>query len=115
MRFMTDDGRNGPFTTNTYERSRCDSNWTTGIYLPVSRKERRGDYWCRTAQVIPTLRTDQGKHPKNADDVDVLLAEIGGTAGDIESLLLEAIRQLARCRRNTSLPRLFRYCVGELK
>src|ERR1700720_903121 len=87
-----------------YERFTCaplsrDCNFTTGkIYLSVIEKERRGDYLGRTVQVIPHV-TDEIKaaiHCLATDDVDVVITEIGGTVGDIESLpFLEAIRQFA--------------------
>jgi CTP synthase len=71
-------------------------SWTTGkIYQSVINKERRGDYLGSTVQVIPHI-TNEIKEciKKAAVDVDVLLVEIGGTVGDIESLpFLEAIRQ----------------------
>jgi CTP synthase len=73
------------------------SNWTSGrIYDRVIRKERAGEYLGKTVQVIPHV-TDEIKWAvrKAADDVDLLICEIGGTVGDIESLpFLEAIRQL---------------------
>ncbi|MDH4066703.1 MAG: CTP synthase, partial [Acidobacteriota bacterium] len=73
-----------------------NNNWTTGkIYMSVLQKERRGDYLGRTVQVIPHI-TNEIKDCIRAvgRDVDVVLVEIGGTVGDIESLpFLEAIRQ----------------------
>ena len=74
-----------------------NNNWTTGkIYLSVIQKERRGDYLGRTVQVIPHITNEiKDSIRAAAEDVDVLLVEIGGTVGDIESLpFLEAIRQL---------------------
>ena len=74
-----------------------NNNWTTGkIYLSVIQKERRGDYLGRTVQVIPHITNEIKDSIRSAaQDVDVLLVEIGGTVGDIESLpFLEAIRQL---------------------
>ena len=72
------------------------SNWTTGkIYLSVIQKERRGDYLGGTVQVIPHI-TNEIKDCIRAvaSDVDIVLVEIGGTVGDIESQpFLEAIRQ----------------------
>ena len=72
------------------------NNYTTGkIYYSVISKERRGDYLGGTVQVIPHI-TDEIKNCIKgvADDVDVVIVEIGGTVGDIESLpFLEAIRQ----------------------
>ena len=74
-----------------------NNNWTTGkIYLSVIQKERRGDYLGRTVQVIPHITNEiKDSIRAVAEDVDVMLVEIGGTVGDIESLpFLEAIRQL---------------------
>ena len=76
-----------------------DSNYTTGqIYLSVIQKERRGEYLGKTVQVIPHI-TDEIKAAlakPAGPDVDVVITEIGGTVGDIESLpFLEAIRQFA--------------------
>src|SRR5690606_8470584 len=73
------------------------SSVSTGqIYSAVIAKERRGDYLGRTVQVIPHI-TDETKARilALADDADVVITEVGGTVGDIESLpFLEAIRQL---------------------
>src|SRR5262249_11039587 len=73
------------------------SNWTTGrIYLSVINKERRGDYLGKTIQVIPHI-TNEIKDAIRAvaDSTDVVIVEVGGTVGDIESLpFLEAIRQM---------------------
>ena len=100
--FVTDDGAETDLDLGHYERfthaklSR-DNNWTTGrIYEQIIAKERRGDYLGKTVQVIPHV-TDEIKAAmkKVAQDVDVLIVEIGGTVGDIESLpFLEAIRQM---------------------
>src|SRR5204862_529692 len=73
-----------------------NSNWTTGkIYQSVIQKERRGDYLGRTVQVIPHITNEIKDAIRSvSDDVDIVLVEIGGTVGDIESLpFLEAIRQ----------------------
>src|SRR5262249_11130589 len=83
----------------SHDRLSGDCNYTTGkIYQSVIHKERRGDYLGRTVQVIPHV-TNEIKAAVNklvADDVDVVITEIGGTVGDIEGLpFLEAIRQLA--------------------
>jgi CTP synthase len=100
--YVTDDGAETDLDLGHYERftnmvATRDNNYTTGkIYLSVIQKERRGDYLGRTVQVIPHI-TNEIKDAVRlaADDVDVLLVEIGGTVGDIESLpFLEAIRQL---------------------
>ncbi|MFA4875222.1 MAG: CTP synthase, partial [bacterium] len=99
--FVTDDGAETDLDLGHYERftnarmSRLN-NFTTGkIYDTVIQKERRGDYLGRTIQVIPHI-TDEIKASimKVAGGVDLVLVEIGGTVGDIESLpFLEAIRQ----------------------
>ncbi len=101
--FVTDDGAEtdldlGHYERFTHARMSRRSNFTTGrIYESVIRRERRGDYLGATVQVIPHI-TDAIKDAVlslQADDVDIALVEIGGTAGDIESLpFLEAIRQL---------------------
>ncbi len=99
--FVTDDGAETDLDLGHYERfthanlSR-NNNYTTGkIYDAVITKERRGDYLGGTVQVIPHI-TDEIKESirRAADGVDVVIVEIGGTIGDIESLpFLEAIRQ----------------------
>lgn len=101
--FVTQDGAETDLDLGHYERftnteTSRDCNVTTGqIYDSVIRKERRGDYLGKTVQVIPHI-TDEIKsciHRLAAPDVDVVITEIGGTVGDIESLpFLEAIRQL---------------------
>src|SRR5712691_760081 len=99
--YVTDDGAETDLDLGHYERftsmvTSRNSNWTTGkIYLSVIQKERRGDYLGRTVQVIPHI-TNEIKDAIRvaARDVDVVLVEIGGTVGDIESMpFLEAIRQ----------------------
>src|ERR1700740_898375 len=100
--FVTDDGAETDLDLGHYERfthvklSR-DNNWTTGrIYETILSKERRGDYLGKTVQVIPHV-TDEIKRciRKVSEKVDVVIVEIGGTVGDIESLpFLEAIRQM---------------------
>ncbi len=99
--FVTDDGSEADLDLGHYERftsARMNSlsNFTTGkIYDTVIQKERRGDYLGRTIQVIPHI-TDEIKSSimKVSNDADIVLVEIGGTVGDIESLpFLEAIRQ----------------------
>ena len=102
--FVTDDGAETDLDLGHYERfthaklSQAN-NWTTGrIYLSVIEKERRGDYLGKTIQVIPHI-TDEIKMAirtvANSHEPDVLIVEIGGTVGDIESLpFLEAIRQV---------------------
>lgn len=100
--FVTDDGAETDLDLGHYERfthSRLTqaNNWTTGrIYLSVINKERRGDYLGKTIQVIPHV-TNEIKDAIRAiaADNDVVIVEVGGTVGDIESLpFLEAIRQL---------------------
>src|SRR6185312_13426385 len=99
--YVTDDGAETDLDLGHYERftsmvASRNSNWTTGkIYLSVIQKARRGDYIGRTVQVIPHI-TNEIKDAIRvaARDVDVVLVEIGGTVGDIESMpFLEAIRQ----------------------
>ena len=99
--YVTDDGGETDLDLGHYERftstlTTRQSNWTTGkIYSSVIQKERRGDYLGRTVQVIPHI-TNEIKDAIRAvsNDVDIVLVEIGGTVGDIESLpFLEAIRQ----------------------
>ncbi|MBI5233928.1 MAG: CTP synthase, partial [Deltaproteobacteria bacterium] len=100
--FVTDDGAETDLDLGHYERftnARMTkaNNFTTGqVYDSIITKERRGDYLGYTVQVIPHV-TDEIK--KNilaiSDSVDVVIIEVGGTVGDIESLpFLEAIRQL---------------------
>ncbi len=102
--FVTDDGAETDLDLGHYERfthaklSQAN-NWTSGrIYLSVIEKERRGDYLGKTIQVIPHI-TDRIKEAVRVitdnEKPDVLIVEIGGTVGDIESLpFMEAIRQL---------------------
>src|SRR5262245_21163260 len=99
--YVTDDGAETDLDLGHYERftsmvASRNSNWTTGkIYLSVIQKERRGDYLGRTVQVIPHITNEIKEAIRLAGrDVDVVLVEIGGTVGDIESMpFLEAIRQ----------------------
>lgn len=99
--YVTEDGAETDLDLGHYERfTHCvtskASNITTGkIYGSVIAKERRGDYLGRTVQVIPHI-TDEIKASIRAvaGDADVVIVEIGGTVGDIESLpFLEAVRQ----------------------
>ena len=102
--YVLDDGSETDLDLGHYERFTNspltrDSNYTTGqIYQSVINKERRGEFLGKTVQVIPHI-TDEIKSVirKLADDeVDVVITEIGGTVGDIESQpFLEAIRQFA--------------------
>jgi CTP synthase len=102
--FVTDDGAETDLDLGHYERftqahlSRAN-NWTTGrIYLSVIEKERRGDYLGKTIQVIPHITNEIKEAVRSVaekDKPDVVIVEIGGTVGDIESLpFLEAIRQM---------------------
>jgi CTP synthase len=102
--FVTDDGAETDLDLGHYERfthahlSQAN-NWTTGrIYLSVIDKERRGDYLGKTIQVIPHITNeikDAVRKVAENDKPDVIIVEIGGTVGDIESLpFLEAIRQM---------------------
>jgi CTP synthase len=99
--YVTDDGAETDLDLGHYERftstvTTRNSNWTTGkIYQSVIQKERRGDYLGRTVQVIPHITNEiKDAIRAAAKDVDIVLVEIGGTVGDIESLpFLEAIRQ----------------------
>ena len=102
--FVTDDGAETDLDLGHYERfthahlSQAN-NWTTGrIYLSVIEKERRGDYLGKTIQVIPHVTNEIMEAIRSVTpnaEADVVIAEIGGTVGDIESLpFLEAIRQL---------------------
>src|SRR5262245_16351251 len=100
--FVTDDGAETDLDLGHYERfttSRLtrDHNLTTGkIYESIIQKERRGDYLGKTVQVIPHVTNEiKAAIKKVSGECDVVIVEIGGTVGDIESLpFLEAIRQL---------------------
>jgi CTP synthase len=100
--FVTDDGAETDLDLGHYERfvshrmSR-HSNYTSGqIYQSVLEKERKGDYLGQTVQVIPHVTNEiKAAILKAAEGTDLLICEIGGTVGDIESLpFLEAVRQL---------------------
>jgi CTP synthase len=100
--YVTDDGAETDLDLGHYERFTSakltrDHNWTTGrIYEAIISKERRGDYLGKTVQVIPHV-TDEIKAAfrKISIDADIVIIEIGGTVGDIESLpFLEAVRQM---------------------
>lgn len=102
--YVLDDGSETDLDLGHYERFTNspltrDSNYTTGqIYQAVIEKERRGEFLGKTVQVIPHITNEiKSVIRKLADhDVDVVITEIGGTVGDIESLpFLEAIRQFA--------------------
>jgi len=104
--FVTDDGAETDLDLGHYERFvdinlSANSSITTGkVYDAVIRKERRGDYLGQTVQVIPHITTeikDRIRLVAARDAADVVIVEIGGTVGDIESLpFLEAIRQMRK-------------------
>ena len=101
--YVTDDGAETDLDLGHYERftgqaTSRDSNYTAGqVYNTVISKERQGKYLGQTIQLVPHI-TDEIKrcvHVLAGPDVDVVISEIGGTVGDIESLaFLEAIRQV---------------------
>ncbi|CAN5177722.1 CTP synthase [soil metagenome] len=101
--FVTEDGAETDLDLGHYERytdsntSRASNVTAGGIYNAVIRRERRGDYLGGTVQVVPHITDEIQQRVKllaQTQDVDVVITEIGGTVGDIESLpFLEAIRQ----------------------
>ena len=101
--FVTDDGAETDLDIGHYERftgisaTKSDNITTGGIYSDIIKKERRGDYLGGTVQVVPHV-TDRIKKfiTHNIKNEDIIICEIGGTVGDIESLpFLEAIRQFS--------------------
>ena len=104
--FVTDDGTETDLDLGHYERFidinlGKNSNVTTGkIYWSVLQKERRGDYLGHTVQVIPHITNEIKNRVYRVgddDNADIVITEIGGTVGDIESLpFLEAIRQIKK-------------------
>ncbi len=102
--FVLDDGAETDLDLGHYERFTDEnlhrgSNVTTGaVYSAVIQKERRGDYLGKTVQVIPHITDEIKERIRSyaaAENADLLIVEVGGTVGDIESLpFLEAIRQL---------------------
>ena len=101
--FVTDDGAETDLDLGHYERfideslTRNSSITTGRIYSEVIEKERRGDYLGKTVQVVPhiTNAIKEKVYKFNDTDVDIVITEIGGTVGDIESLpFIEAIRQV---------------------
>ncbi|MBI3974533.1 MAG: CTP synthase [Chloroflexi bacterium] len=104
--FVTDDGAETDLDLGHYERFTDeslsqDNNVTTGqIYLEVIRKERRGDYLGGTVQVIPHVTNEMKERLTRVGretNADVVIVEVGGTVGDIESQsFLEAIRQMRK-------------------
>lgn len=102
--YVLDDGSETDLDLGHYERFTSgaltrDCNYTTGqIYLSVIEKERRGQFLGKTVQVIPHITNEIKSviRKMGGEDVDVVITEIGGTVGDIESLpFLEAIRQFS--------------------
>ena len=102
--YVTDDGAETDLDLGHYERflnipTSQSNNVTTGrIYQSVINKERKGEFLGKTVQVIPHI-TDEIKHRiqilGNTGDYDIVITEIGGTVGDIESLpYVESVRQL---------------------
>ena len=112
--YVTDDGAETDLDLGHYERytKSClskASNVTSGqIYITVIKRERKGDYLGKTVQVVPHI-TDEIKQrilqcSKQQEGIDVVLVEVGGTVGDIESLpFLEAIRQFTNEHRQICL------------
>ncbi len=102
--YVTDDGAETDLDLGHYERFTSakmtkKNNVTTGrIYYSVINKERKGDYLGETVQVIPHITNEiKNSIMEVANDNDIVIAEIGGTVGDIESLpFLEAIRQIRK-------------------
>jgi CTP synthase len=104
--FVTDDGAESDLDLGHYERfidenmSKMNNTTSGQVYYNVITKERRGDYLGATVQVIPHITDEIKRRIKqiaeaNANKYDVIITEIGGTVGDIESLpFLEAIRQI---------------------
>ena len=108
--FVTDDGAETDLDLGHYERftnlsaTKFDSISSGRVYSNVLKKERKGEYLGATIQVIPHV-TDEIKKFINSDlrAEDIVIYEIGGTVGDIESLpFLEAIRQIRNDRRISS-------------
>ncbi|MCZ2102528.1 MAG: CTP synthase [Chitinophagales bacterium] len=104
--YVTEDGAETDLDLGHYERflntfTSQANNITTGrIYLNVIEKERTGVYLGKTVQVIPHITDEIKQHIKQLESIgnyDIIITEIGGTVGDIESLpYLEALRQLRR-------------------
>src|SRR6186713_1309815 len=104
--FVTEDGAETDLDIGHYERfidenlSRNANHTSGSIWNAVLRKERKGEYLGSTVQVIPHITNeikDRIRRASDATPTDVVISEIGGTVGDIESLpFLEAIRQFRR-------------------
>jgi len=111
--FVTDDGTETDLDLGHYERFidinlGKNSNVTTGkIYWSVLQKERHGDYLGSTVQVIPHITNEIKKNVHRVgddDNADIVITEIGGTVGDIESLpFLEAIRKKKKQNRHNTV------------
>jgi len=127
--FVTDDGAETDLDLGHYERfthltlTRANNVTAGRVYETVLAKERRGDYLGKTVQVIPHVTNEiKDAIRRVSDNVDIVIVEIGGTVGDIESLpFLEAIRQMRQevGRENTLFIHLtlvpFIAAAGELK
>ena len=108
--FVTDDGAETDLDLGHYERftgvaaQSTDSVSSGRIYSTVLERERKGDYLGETIQVIPHVTNEIKKFlEQNADEVDFMLCEIGGTIGDIEGLpFFEAIRQFSQEKNSIS-------------
>ena len=104
--YVTDDGAETDLDLGHYERflnipTSQANNVTTGrIYQTVISKERRGDYLGKTVQIVPHITNEIKRRFRLLEykgDYDIIITELGGTVGDIESLpYLEALRQLKR-------------------
>lgn len=102
--YVTDDGAETDLDLGHYERflnvpTSQSNNVTTGrVYLSVIEKERRGEFLGKTVQVVPHITNEikeRMQHLGNTGDYDIVITEIGGTVGDIESLpYIESVRQL---------------------
>lgn len=102
--FVTDDGAETDLDLGHYERflnvpTSQANNVTTGrVYLSVIEKERRGEFLGKTVQVVPHITNEIKERMQllgNSGDYDIVITEIGGTVGDIESLpYIESVRQL---------------------
>lgn len=102
--YVTDDGAETDLDLGHYERfldvnmTKCNNTTTGQVYFDVITKERRGDYLGATVQVIPHITDEIKRRMKQLGETgeyDILITEIGGTVGDIESLpFIEAMRQL---------------------
>ena len=102
--YVTDDGAETDLDLGHYERflnvpTSQANNVTTGrVYLSVIEKERRGEFLGKTVQVVPHITNEikeRMQHLGNSGDYDIVITEIGGTVGDIESLpYIESVRQL---------------------